>query len=114
MRRIVRGPGSRGPRNQRTPTIPAPRRLSRPRDEGLAQRSPADRVLPSHMPGRLPPIDILFVDAHVVVVNKPSGLLVHRGWDRDDDAAMFRVRDAIGQYVHPLHRLDRGTSGALV
>jgi tRNA pseudouridine65 synthase len=54
------------------------------------------------------------VDAHVVVANKPSGLLVHRGWDNDDDVALFRVRDAIGQQVHPLHRLDRGTSGALL
>jgi tRNA pseudouridine65 synthase len=59
-------------------------------------------------------IDILFVDDHVVVANKPSGLLVHRGWDDDDDVAMFRVRDAIGARVHPLHRLDRGTSGALL
>jgi tRNA pseudouridine65 synthase len=51
----------------------------------------------------------------VVVANKPSGLLVHRGWDSDDDVAMFRVRDALGgQHVHPVHRLDRGTSGALV
>jgi len=64
--------------------------------------------------GRLPAIEILFVDAHVVVANKPSGLLVHRGLDRDDDVAMFRVRDAIGEHVHPLHRLDRGTSGALL
>jgi tRNA pseudouridine65 synthase len=62
----------------------------------------------------VPAIELLFVDAHVVVANKPSGLLVHRGWDKDDDVAMFRVRDAIGQHVHPLHRLDRGTSGALV
>jgi tRNA pseudouridine65 synthase len=61
------------------------------------------------------PIDLLYVDEHVVVANKPSGLLVHRGWDRDDDVAMFRVRDALGgQHVFPLHRLDRGTSGALV
>ena len=60
------------------------------------------------------PIDLLFVDDHVVVAQKPSGLLVHRGWDNDDDVAMFRVRDAIGQQVHPLHRLDRGTSGALL
>lgn len=61
------------------------------------------------------PIDLLYVDDHVVVANKPSGLLVHRGWDNDDDVAMFRVRDALGgQHVHPLHRLDRGTSGALV
>ncbi len=59
-------------------------------------------------------IDLLYVDADIVVANKPSGLLVHRGWDNDDDVAMFRVRDAIGQQVHPLHRLDRGTSGALV
>ncbi|MFO0739173.1 MAG: pseudouridine synthase [Labilithrix sp.] len=61
------------------------------------------------------PIDLLYVDDDVVVANKPSGLLVHRGWDRDDDVAMFRVRDALGgHHVFPLHRLDRGTSGALV
>ncbi len=63
----------------------------------------------------MPPIELLFVDEHVVVANKPSGLLVHRGWDRDDDVAMFRVRDALGgRHVYPVHRLDRGTSGALV
>lgn len=62
----------------------------------------------------MPPIELLFVDEHVVVANKPSGLLVHRGWDRDDDVAMFRVRDAIDALVYPVHRLDRGTSGALL
>ena len=59
-------------------------------------------------------IDLLYADEHLVVAQKPSGLLVHRGWDNDDDVAMFRVRDAIGGYVYPVHRLDRGTSGALV
>jgi tRNA pseudouridine65 synthase len=59
-------------------------------------------------------IRLLFVDDHLVVADKPSGLLVHRGWDDDDDVAMFRVRDAIGQHVFPVHRLDRGTSGALL
>jgi tRNA pseudouridine65 synthase len=59
-------------------------------------------------------IDLLYVDDQVVVAQKPSGLLVHRGWDNDDDVAMFRVRDAIGGYVYPVHRLDRGTSGALL
>ena len=60
-------------------------------------------------------IELLYVDDHVAIANKPSGLLVHRGWDDDDDVAMFRVRDALGgAHVHPLHRLDRGTSGALV
>jgi tRNA pseudouridine65 synthase len=59
-------------------------------------------------------IELLFVDEHLVVANKPSGLLVHRGWARDDDTALFRVRDAVGEHVHPIHRLDRGTSGALL
>jgi tRNA pseudouridine65 synthase len=59
-------------------------------------------------------IRLLFVDDWLVVADKPSGLLVHRGWDNDDDVALFRVRDALGQRVHPVHRLDRGTSGALV
>ena len=59
-------------------------------------------------------IELLFADDAVVVANKPSGLLVHRGWENDDDVAMFRVRDAVGAHVHPVHRLDRGTSGALV
>jgi tRNA pseudouridine65 synthase len=61
-----------------------------------------------------PDIPLLFVDDHVVVANKPSGLLVHRGWDNDDDVALFRVRDKLGAHVYPIHRLDRGTSGALV
>ncbi len=60
------------------------------------------------------PIELLYVDAHVAVANKPSGLLVHRGWDDDDDVVMFRVRDLLGQHVFPVHRLDRGTSGALL
>jgi tRNA pseudouridine65 synthase len=61
-----------------------------------------------------PSIDLLFVDDAVVVANKPSGLLVHRGWADEDDVALFRVRDAVGAHVHPVHRLDRGTSGALL
>lgn len=59
-------------------------------------------------------ISLLYVDEHVVVADKPSGLLVHRGWADDDDVALFRVRDAVGEHVHPIHRLDRGTSGALL
>ena len=59
-------------------------------------------------------IKLLYVDEHVVVADKPSGLLVHRGWADDDDVALFRVRDAVGEHVHPIHRLDRGTSGALL
>jgi tRNA pseudouridine65 synthase len=66
-----------------------------------------------------PPIDpgtirLLYVDEHIVVANKPSGLLVHRGWGDDHDVALFRVRDTIGERVNAVHRLDRGTSGAVL
>ena len=58
--------------------------------------------------------EILYSDPHVAVVSKPSGLLVHRGWDNDSDVLMTRVRDSLGCWVYPVHRLDRGASGAVV
>jgi tRNA pseudouridine65 synthase len=57
---------------------------------------------------------MLFRDEHLVAVSKPSGLLVHRGWARDRDVLMTRVRDQVGMRVHPLHRLDRGGSGVVL
>lgn len=62
----------------------------------------------------LPLQPILFQDDHLLVVNKPSGLLVHRGWARDEVVAMTLARDRVGRWVYPVHRLDRGTSGALI
>lgn len=59
-------------------------------------------------------LSILYRDDHLVVVDKPSGLLVHRGWARDPVVAMTLVRDQLGCWVYPVHRLDRGTSGALI
>jgi tRNA pseudouridine65 synthase len=62
---------------------------------------------------RLP---ILYADEHVVVVNKPSGLLVHRSpIDRHERRFAVQIlRDQLGRRVFPVHRLDKGTSGALV
>lgn len=61
-------------------------------------------------------LDILFQDEHLVVVNKPAGLLVHRTHlaKEEEDAVVQRLRDQTGKWVFPVHRLDRGTSGALV
>lgn len=59
-------------------------------------------------------LEILYQDEAVVAVNKPSGMLVHRGWANDKIVAMTEVRDQIGQWVYPVHRLDRGSSGALL
>ena len=61
-------------------------------------------------------LDILYRDEWLVAVNKPEGLLVHRSWiDKDETRfALQMVRDRIGQYVYPVHRLDKPTSGVLL
>jgi len=68
--------------------------------------------MPDHPAETLP---ILYQDEHLVVVNKPSGLLVHRSMiDRHETRFALQIlRDQLGQYVYPLHRLDKPTSGAL-
>ena len=60
------------------------------------------------------PLPVLYLDDHLVAVAKSSGLSVHRGWDRDRDVALQRVRDQIGRRLYPVHRLDRATSGVLL
>jgi tRNA pseudouridine65 synthase len=61
-------------------------------------------------------LPVLFQDDDLIVVNKPSGLLVHRSSiDRQaTEFALQLVRDQVGQMVYPVHRLDRPTSGALI
>jgi tRNA pseudouridine65 synthase len=56
---------------------------------------------------------ILYQDDDCVVVDKPPGVIVHRGWANDENDLMRAVRNAVGRRVHPLHRLDRGASGAV-
>jgi tRNA pseudouridine65 synthase len=60
-------------------------------------------------------LPILHRDERLVVVNKPSGLLVHRSVvdRRETRFAVQILRDQLGRRVHPVHRLDKGTSGAL-
>ncbi|MFA6190740.1 MAG: tRNA pseudouridine(65) synthase TruC [Sulfurimonas sp.] len=61
-------------------------------------------------------LEILYQDAHLVAINKPSGLLVHKSMiDRHEIYfAMMMLRDQIGQWVYPIHRLDKPTSGVLL
>ena len=61
-------------------------------------------------------LDILYRDDFLVAINKPAGLLVHRSnIDRHETRfAVQLLRDQIGRRVHPLHRLDKGTSGVLL
>ena len=87
--------------------------------EFLAESRPEFPVgaSPAAEPGPLPvTLPILYRDEQIVVIDKPAGLLVHRS-DIDRHETRFAIqilRDQIGQRVWPAHRLDRGTSGALL
>lgn len=62
------------------------------------------------------PLEVIYRDEQLIAIHKPAGLLVHRTvLDRNETRfAVQLLRDQIGQYVHPVHRLDRGTSGVLL
>lgn len=61
-------------------------------------------------------LEILYQDEHLVAINKPAGLLVHRSnIDRHETRfAVQLLRDQIGHHVFPVHRLDKPTSGVLL
>lgn len=61
-------------------------------------------------------VPILFEDDQLVAVAKPVGMFVHRS-DADRSATEFvlqNVRDQLGHFVYPVHRLDRPTSGVML
>ena len=61
-------------------------------------------------------LEILYQDEYLVAINKPTGLLVHKSMiDRHEIYfAMKMLRDQIEQWVYPIHRLDKPTSGVLL
>lgn len=65
----------------------------------------------------IPHLKILYQDESIVAVHKPAGLLVHRtaiATGQTERFALQLLRDQIGQYVYPIHRLDRPTAGVLL
>jgi 23S rRNA pseudouridine1911/1915/1917 synthase len=71
---------------------------------------------------QLIPLDILYTDEHVAVINKPSGLLVHPGSGRQDgtlvNALLYHFPEVRGigpeDRLGIVHRLDRETSGIII
>jgi tRNA pseudouridine65 synthase len=64
---------------------------------------------------------ILFQDEHLVIVDKPAGMLVHPPEDSSlhrftaNQATVLKLLKAqIGKWIYPVHRLDAATSGVLV
>jgi len=68
------------------------------------------------------PIEIIYQDPDVIVLNKPAGMVVHPGAGHDHgtlvNALLHHVTDlsGIGGELRPgiVHRLDKGTSGVMV
>jgi 23S rRNA pseudouridine1911/1915/1917 synthase len=68
------------------------------------------------------PLDIVYEDEAVVVVNKPAGMVVHPAPGNPDNtlvnALLFHCHNlsGIGGVIRPgiVHRLDKGTSGLIV
>jgi len=73
------------------------------------------------------PLDVVFEDAHLAVVNKPAGMMVHAGAGQSDDARgrgtlvnallhRFKALSSTGGDLRPgiVHRLDKDTSGLIV
>ena len=61
-------------------------------------------------------LPILYRDEYLVAIHKPAGVLVHRTpIDAHDRRAVVQVlRGQMGRRVYPVHRLDKGASGALL
>jgi 23S rRNA pseudouridine1911/1915/1917 synthase len=68
------------------------------------------------------PLDILYRDEHIVVINKPAGLVVHPGAGVTEGTLVnallyhFPGIEKIGHWERPgiVHRLDKETSGVMV
>jgi 23S rRNA pseudouridine1911/1915/1917 synthase len=77
---------------------------------------------PSSVVSQEIPIEIIYEDANVVVVDKPAGLVVHPAAGHADgtlvNALIFHVKDlsGVGGELRPgiVHRLDKDTSGVMV
>ncbi len=59
-------------------------------------------------------IQILHRDEHLLVVDKPAGLLVVAAPGRRGKTLIDLVGEQLGSRVYAVHRLDEGTTGAIV
>lgn len=65
------------------------------------------------------PLDIRYEDSHMIILNKPAGILVHptgKDFDNTLGNGLKYYYEKTGQAVdfHPVHRLDRNTTGLVL
>jgi len=82
---------------------------------------PAQRYSPTKKPPKYVGFEILFEDAHVIVVNKPAGWLTVPSRNREKNTLVQRISGYLTKMNRRrptravvVHRLDRGVSGVLV
>lgn len=80
----------------------------------LTDPAPASGVVPAEGP-----LDIVFEDPDLIVLNKAPGVLIHPGHGHFDDTLgnflMYHYKMTGEESdFHPVHRLDKGTSGLVV
>ncbi len=96
--------------------------LSRPKSHRLAAGELVERL---ELPPDEPPVeadaafDVVFEDEHLMVVDKPAGVVVHPGAGRTSGTLAQALRGRAAGGPDPdragiVHRLDRDTSGLLV
>ena len=75
-------------------------------------------VLTSLLSASRPPLDILYEDDQIAIVNKPAGLAMHRTAELEDDlveqGTAYMSWRATPCKLYPVNRLDRGTSGTVI
>jgi len=64
-------------------------------------------------------LDILFEDEHLLVINKPAGMLVHptsseRFHTLANGVLAYFQQHTMNASFHPIHRLDKDTSGLVI
>ncbi|TKJ40472.1 RNA pseudouridine synthase [candidate division LCP-89 bacterium B3_LCP] len=77
---------------------------------------------PSPLTAEAIPLDICYEDSHLIVVNKPAGMVVHPAYGHPSgtlvNALLYHCQDlaGIGGEMRPglVHRIDKDTSGLLV
>ena len=83
--------------------------------------SPSLEVRSSHMPQEIP-LEVIFDDPDIVVINKPHGLVVHPGPGHPDRTLVNAVLSMLDQSQSDfqsnrpgiVHRLDKDTSGLII
>jgi 23S rRNA pseudouridine1911/1915/1917 synthase len=79
-------------------------------------------AIPSNVSSEAVPLEILYQDGDLAVLNKPAGMVVHPSAGHDSgtlvNALLHHLDDlsGVGGELRPgiVHRLDRGTSGLMV